>query len=259
MLSTDFCFGFELEAYTDDSPAYHIKKLLKKFNIEHFYKSVDFDDSIEPEDSTQKPYEFVSSIIPFSVNNIQKMQDFIIQGISTKIIMTNESCGFHVHFSWKHMTLESVIWALVVIASDDEAYNVFTQMPTYGKHSIRFISDSQANTDLLDRIRYWINSETDLYALTYNISNVVSNFKQYVLRIHPQGTLEWRGPREFMQNGERVELFTAHLYKAVLTIIKSLNQSEVNIVNTKPLTKGYFMQNYKSMRVGRIKFNTINK
>ena len=251
MLSTEFFFGFELEAYTDDSPTYKVKTTLKYVKAMDFWGEIHQDDSIEPEDPTQIPYEFVSVPIPFSVANIQKMQDFLMQGVNTGVIQTNETCGFHIHLSWKYMTLESVIWALVSIAGNDQAYNTFTQMSTGGKHPLQFTSDSQANTNFLDKVRYWLSSETDIEWLIHNIANEADNYKQSVLRIHPQGTLEWRGPRNFLTNGARIEMFTKHFYKSVLTLIKAIEAPKIETNTIQPLTKQLFLDSYTKAHYGQ--------
>ena len=79
--------------------------------------------------------------------------------------------------------------------------------------------------------------------------------KMTVFRIHPQGTLEWRGPRNFLnEEGDNLDLQNLYdlfknLYKLTQFISNSLNKKFIEI-NGEMISKQEIMKNILSQPKG---------
>ena len=147
-------------------------------------------------------------------------------------IETDEKCGFHVHISSPRMTLEEAKWIVMNIAMSDEyikLLTIFEDIDYYGE----FFGSYARKDFLLDLRKAFENNEVE------KLADLLNNEKYRVVRIHPQGTLEWRGPREFIGvNKEAIKDFFIKLYSVISMFIEILE---------KPTIGDYSKENFLSM------------
>ena len=254
LLTSEFKFGFELEAYAPESL---IKQCIVGNDREKDWDmNVDWDDSEEEEEShwdddqpiedddveidTEKlfdeikyicsqyfgsdikivsdgslgdnGFEFPTPPMSLTPTTIQRCIKFLNE-IHTKYgIYTDETCGFHVHFSFPQMNKKDMAWIVCQVAMNDKYWHELTQFTTE-YDSIEFLSN-WASTDFLTEIRDCINKDDGNLPDFKKLSSILSSDKYRLLRIHPQGTLEWRGPRNFMNEGN-INLIYEFFYKVL--------------------------------------------
>ena len=253
LLSSEFTFGFEFEAYVSD-------ETLEKYNLENEKSDNMSNEEIwgledtndvkdkdsqwwdeqdnEPEYDIDELYtnleyefskffgsnakvisdgslgtggfEFPTPPMSLTPSNIKHCIDFLNTCLNKWDIYTDESCGFHVHFSFPQMTVKDMSWIICQIAMNDNYWHELTQFSTE-YDSIEFLS-SWAKTDFLEEIRKCIDTEglPDFKKL----SSLLSSDKYRLLRLHPQGTIEWRGPRNFLNN-KNINLIYEFFYKVL--------------------------------------------
>lgn len=246
-LSTEFSIGFELEGVCDsdipelenrgylpgyhssDSPSGGSKALLDMLN-----KSLGLGDGkIERDGSLDThgcnstghawTFEYGSPIIPFTPTNMNRINKFLssLKDIGVK---TNDSCGFHTHISFKDITRNDVKWILFSIANDSELRQEVSEMEVEDGEPIKFYG-SYANDSWFEKLK--VNGSFDDWSL-----NLSTNEKYLIMRIHPEaGTIEWRGPRNFINDGSDAALIKSYikkLWKLILKIGKLVDEKEYN-------------------------------
>ena len=247
LLSTEFKIGFELEAICDNPnlrkdailPSYHsgnttlsgnVKKLFDMLNDKLGFGigKIESDSSIRTYGfgSGAWGFEYGSPIIKFNPGNIDKICKFL-KGLRDEKIFTNDSCGFHTHISFPGIDKESVAWVLFSIANDPELFKEVTVLEVnteivnfFGGYATKnYLEDLKALGDSMKESPLSTNRGT------------FSNEKYQVLRIHPQGTIEWRGPRGFLDSNrtiDYVEGYITKLYRLVLKIADIVTRKEYN-------------------------------
>lgn len=238
-LTTDFTIGFELEAVADCHseespwanksgylPSYHsgseprgvYKEIFDYLNdsLGLGEGKIESDGSLRASSSGDKTFEYGSPIIKFSPTNVAKIYKFL-QGLDGKYIYTNDSCGFHVHMSVPTLTKGDIAWILCCIASRDDLIKLVTELNTPEDGTINFKSSHYASADFLESLRSHLVNNDLKWVEAY-----LDQDKYRVLNIHSQGTLEWRGPRNFMNSGyeSSIKKFIVNLY----TVIKAIGQ-----------------------------------
>lgn len=266
-LSTEFKIGFELEGICVNDeltsgrtglPSYHsgsrptdnAKKLLDILNeklglgeghieSDSSVYSVGTQHTASGHEYTDRPdggdtwgFEYVSPIIPFNPTNISKMLNFL-KSLKDIGVVTNNHCGFHTHISYPDMDKESIGWVIFSIANDEKLYNEVTELDM-GEYKINFFSDYAKKNNLVKAKELGDSLKNDnKYATKY-----IDNEKYEVLRVHPQGTLEWRGPRNFINDGsaiKEIEGYIRKLYKLIVSIGDILGRNEYNGFNRKEI------------------------
>jgi len=243
-LTTDFTIGFELEGICTigeknygDLPGYHsrgtprgsVAELYDKLNDSFgFGKGViESDSSVSP--SSEKggwSFEWASPKMPFNPKNVEKMYQFL-KGLPELGVYTNDTCGFHVHMSYPDIDIINARWLICCMALDEQLYNMMTKLVVNDEKTLRF-NGYYASGDFFDEIkRYVINGDMR------SLNRVLSGDKYRVARIHPQGTIEWRGPRAFLdsQNPEIIKKFILQLYKVVNTLGRYAEKKEITTSN----------------------------
>lgn len=202
LLTGEFKFGFELEAIIkgpfdgdDYDEAY---EQINSFVDRYFPQSagVDSDESIEPSDDDDIPFEWPSPILELTPASIQKSIEFL-SALDGAGIYTNNSCGFHVHVSFPHISTESSGWLLLSLALNNKMRERISHFKQYS-----FLDRDYASDEYLDEIAYaYMNArENNNWDDFWNsFRKIVSDEKYRNLRVHPQGTIEWRGPRGFLE------------------------------------------------------------
>lgn len=212
LLTSDFTFGFELECIyngdevedtgedddeTDESSdnLHNVKVLMDNYFIgrnpsqKYFGKSHTHQDCSVHGDGYS--VEYSSNIFPCTPYWFDRIIKALEEMIGSGDFETNESCGFHHHLHFNNMTERDIIWIYCNMASDVNFYNTFKEYEGYDLYN-----DDYASFQSMEELNDAINEED------YDkILPLLSTEKFRAFRIHPQGTLEWRGPRNFMNEG----------------------------------------------------------
>lgn len=156
-------------------------------------------------DSDDVSYEWKSPIFNFNMENIQHVIKFLYSCLEQGYLRTNDSCGFHVHIGLPDKLLlnENRLWVLIKLALKDngEFIKKFFIYKT-GNYDIHFTDSRYADTNIVENIKRYakvVENIEDIYNL---IKTAYKGDKFVVFGQHPQGTLEWRGPRGFLDEGE---------------------------------------------------------
>lgn len=246
-LSSEFSIGFELEGICDSNnpelqssgslPGYHsanepsggAKVLLDLLNdrLGLGKGKIERDGSLNTNGANKTGhawcFEYGSPIIPFNPSNINKISKFLT-GLKDIGVVTNESCGFHTHISFKDITRDDVKWILFSIANDDELLNEVSEMQVDGEEPIKFYG-YYANNEWFRALK--VNGKLEDWSF-----NKQTDDKYLIMRIHPDaGTIEWRGPRNFINDGSNTALIKSYikkLWKLILNIGKIVDSKEYN-------------------------------
>ena len=251
LLMSEFTFGFELEAYINRDIFW--KYISDIDNIDN--ESMDDEEYEEYESSIvnnyntddYKPYfkyvaeyfsqwfgndckivndgslgfggfEFPTPPMNLTPANIKNCINFLmeIQKGPYKIY-TDESCGFHVHFSFPHMNHQDMAWILCNIALNaDDCLSDFSAFIKADGNQQQFFSKQWSDPTFLFNLQKAIKEEN-----WTEVSKIISSEKYRLIRLHPQGTIEWRGPRNFIsKNG--IQDITSFFYQ-VLKIAKHIS------------------------------------
>ena len=240
LLTNEFSIGFELEAIIDNEdlprsglPSYHsgsqvygnAKIILDKLNemLGLGEGHIESDSSVSPVGSVRTAsgheyndsihnswgFEYVSPIIKFTPTNIAKISKFL-KGLKNMGIVTNDHCGFHTHISYPDINKKDVAWALFCIANDNNMYKEVSGLDE-GDYKINFFAQPYATSASFDELK---NLGDDIsHHSSYANANIRVSDKYRMMRVHPQGTIEWRGPRNFINDGSNEKLITDYLKK----------------------------------------------
>lgn len=258
LLTSEFTFGFELEAICNDSSLYYDqdnikdyidnllvsgtsekqKKELAGHSAIHKDESVhgnndEYDD--EDSDGNEAPFEYGSPIFPctpFWFNKVIKtLRDMMNDGF-----YTNNSCGFHHHLHFNGMTERDMVWVYCNLAMDEDLYSKFAKLHGADDRDYKLYSDNWASQDAMLKLKDAVQNNN-----WEGVIEELNTDKWRAFRIHPQGTLEWRGPRDFMNRGnlDNINIFYK-LFNQLIGKIKTYMDSKV-LTGTN-ITKQEFFQ-----------------
>lgn len=224
MLKSMFKFGFELEGIYDgsryesnDSVAEYLDDVLNTAGNLHR------DGSLRAGKIERGvPFEYSTDVFDYTPKNVNNVIHFM-DGMNKNGIYTNRTCGFHTHISYPSISRTDVVWFIFYMCATgrmEEFYKL--------TKSINLFNRSYANKDCFELIRKYILLNKPSSALGY----IVSNDKYRSIRIHPQGTIEWRGPRTFLNKPTHKKniTFFKKLDKMISYFVESMN-SDVVYVN----------------------------
>lgn len=197
----------------------------------------------------------------FNISQMSNLKKMITRWAKDGIF-TNKKCGFHLHFRSSSMDIKDAAWIALhyALAKDRKLYDMLVKSPftpankfetnfsrTPGNDSmLRFaqaeLSDYMGMVALglendPEAMEEWLTPDGFQKMLFSMFQDKQGNFP--LLMIHPQGTLEWRGPRGVMdaviqmgsRASEKVSSNMTLLTKRAYDIIKEFN----NILNSKTL------------------------
>src|SRR6202167_952332 len=223
----EFKFGFEFECFMKTEDITN-KDLFDSLPIKFKITS---DESLESTSRIEKGVELVSEVLTLNPSNIIKSKQCIIR-LLKQGCFTNNTCGFHVHYSYNGMDYNEICWLLIVLSTNNEYRKLFSEFK-----DINFINKKHTDDKFLDEIRNIIAYYTE-GNITHEIISILTNNKFRLLRIHPSGTLEWRGPRNFMnsKNFGIISDFFVRLYK-VADLIDKISKTKSVTVDNQVITK----------------------
>lgn len=265
MLRNSFKIGFELEAFAPMGSFYdedYSEECCNYLNecdddrLGDFYNNINsffnrkyglrgythYDSSVKNYYNGYNGFEWSSPILEFTPTNLMKVKKMLID-LDNQDIHINSSCGFHTHFSYEGINDGDAAWIMLYIATNPTAYLTFTEFE-YRKdyemfpENVHFYNQRYADKEFLDKIKESFENK-DYNTLSENLCD----YKYRVLRIHPQGTLEWRGPREFLNSKNGIENYIKRLHEVVDVISTALNTKEI-----KGVSREEFLENLKCVR-----------
>ena len=220
-LLKDFSFGFELEG-TFNHHEITSSNLKRKFDrMLGGEGSMHGDGSLRAE-CGYTTFEYASPVIQFTPSNIQKVIAFL-DSLPSMYVKINRTCGFHTHISFKGITKQDAVWAMASMASDG-SYEEFLKLGRTNLHRAPYAKPTflrQAHECAVD----------GQYRKMARI--IVDNEKYRSIRIHPQGTIEWRGPRTFLntiKHSKNVAFFKK-LTKFIIKINESLDKDYTSTIS----------------------------
>ncbi len=257
VLLSEFTFGFELEACVDPNTirikvpnrkwendldefelndnrlyVYFDKPDLFKKLKKEFSKTFGNDINIIHDDSLNaNGFEFPSPTMNITPLNIKKTINFLSSLKKSKFkIHTDDKCGFHIHLSLPTLTLEDCIWLVCHLSLNEEMINELTSLKIENGKIIDFYNPKYTDIKYLKELKKSI--EDSDYQKIIDILND-GNEKHRILRIHPQGTLEWRGPRNFLnsENIQDIKLFFNKIIKITKWISLTLENKDILGIN----------------------------
>lgn len=217
-LLNQFYFGFELEG-TYNYSAIDRYQLTKEFNKRLNGQGDMHGDGSLRADYGYETFEYSSPVIQFTPKNLKMVLDFFdsLPSLNVKI---NRTCGLHTHISFEGINKENISWAIASMVAD-ESYKDFLKF-----NKTNFFNRTYASYRYLENAKRYLDRN---YISTFS-NTLVDNDKYRVFRIHPQGTLEWRGPRIFLNvnNHKKNVLYIKKLTALIKRINDSLDMVEVN-------------------------------
>lgn len=232
-LHGEYKFGFELEGiypFVTSFKQIH-QELIHIDNIWRSGKVID-DTSVKNFDTDeQMSFEYTSPILSFTPQNIQKTITFLDRSLSILGVTTNNTCGFHVHLSFPHINSIDSFWVLCNLAMNKQMLNKIMTLNTYiDKYD--FFDEDHANVNFLSRIKTSIEQKN-----LEQLSHEYNDSKYRVFRLHPQGTIEWRGPRNFLNDGDVkiIKQFFLLLWEVIGFISNALVNKQLNRISKKEL------------------------
>ena len=198
LLVNEFKFGFELEAIIENETKHSDATFAKVHSIiEKYFPDAAWpysDGSVYPDSRGGADFEWPSPVLTFTPETIRKCITFLAD-LPKYGIYTNKTCGFHVHVSFPSMTQTDIRWIVFQIGLDEDIKNTILQF-----HEMEFFNDEYAKKGYLDGIsRVVEDGDLSREEKIEQLRNWLTTDKYRNLRIHPQGTLEWRGPRKFLE------------------------------------------------------------
>ena len=241
-LLSNFYFGFELEGTYDDS------ETSSRFLEEKFNEMLDGTGYMHGDGSLRADYgfrtfEYSSPVIQFTPKNVQMVVKFF-DALPSLFVKINRTCGLHTHISYKGINRQDICWLMASMASD-ESYKDFLKM---GRTN--FYKGPYAKADFFKHAHLYLER-----GQLGNFSNIICNNEKYrSMRIHPQGTLEWRGPRTFL-NVNKHSKNVAYMKKLTEFIIK-INKT-LDLTETPLISKEKFL-NYAKNYINNLSFKDDN-
>lgn len=222
LLHSEFTFGFELEAIlrgdsTIADDAYEdysrsgdeyidlVHNEIKN-TLDYYLKSgsspqvsgksyVHVDSSIDPDNDEDFPFEYSSPILMATPKNFARVIKLLSE-MPKNDMRTNDTCGFHHHLSFKGMSYRDLVWIYCCLACDTDALKKFSE---FNGHEFKHWNYASFD-NILSLASALLEREWDKAA------EYIDDEKYRAFRLHPQGTLEWRGPREFLDKNNIEEI-----------------------------------------------------
>jgi hypothetical protein len=226
LLVNEFKFGFELEAiidgYDEDTWEEGYEEIQHIF-FGYFVEKGSVDDDGSIESSSGLTFEWASPVLSFTPQTIKQCITFL-DDLPKYNIHTNNTCGFHVHMSFPAMSPVDVRWIVFQVALDDTIQETID-----GLNDIDFFEMPHALKGYLTDIRKVVEGSFTKEEKINRLMKLLNDEKYRTLRIHPQGTLEWRGPRGFLQeyNRQVIKDFFLLLWKFISWITGAVSRTSM--------------------------------
>lgn len=228
-----------------------IYEVFKKYITNGNYGKMSDDGSIKEDEEYDYTFEYATPHMPFKPSVIEDMIKFFKELDKTNFYV-NDTCGFHIHLSYPDINKNDLIWVLCCLALDVNKLNLISYLERSGIKLFNNVNDENQYSSI--EMMEFINEEIkqkDWVELGFTLQKA----KEGVFRIHPQGTLEWRGPRNFLTSSEKkldvknlYDLFK-NLYKLTQFISSCLNKKFIEY-DGKKIFRNEILQNVLSQPAG---------
>lgn len=195
------------------------------------------DGYIDDDDNDNRTFEWRSPIFKLVPKNLSAIVKFLSEAVRDRGINTNKSCGFHIHIGFpdKKNVATDMFWVLCQMNVLNQGKKIKELQEFKGFEMVdRSYSSPQFISEIgesLEEIQREINNYDDK---DKNFKNVMADIftnemkKRYrdikytLLRVHPKGTLEWRGPRRFLDDKNR-KIISKFFFKKLHPFVKWVN------------------------------------
>jgi len=226
-LMSQFTFGFELEAYLNDSYANvdEFKDFVRNFfsetnNINNSRVVIKGDSSINPDgfvtchecdgtgnidgdtceecdgrgwynpgyDGDLFTFEIASPILAFTPQNLSKTIEFLTTAVNEYDVTTNGTCGFHIHIGFPFIFANSIDM-LWALCNLVLNPELFNSIKEF--NGVKLFNKHYATImPFINLKNYLIKNKLDKYDILQAIRIIYNSEKYRAFRQHPQGTLE---------------------------------------------------------------------
>ena len=169
------------------------EEIANAFNFKRSEIEIKRDGSLEPDEEEDYAFEWATPTMQFTPTNIQRCVNGLHALLKDGGYYTNSTCGFHVHLSFPDISDADCAWIVCKLSVDDDMLNKILSFK-----DIDFYNDDYASIDWLEELGDLIREGS-----FSGVKNYMSTDKYRALHIHPQGTIEWRGPRDFLNEYQR--------------------------------------------------------
>lgn len=272
-LLSEYTIGFELEGIAINYKKYEeFEKITNTyFKSSSTIKSIK-DDAFVDDASINKPtpqhypFEYRSPVFNLTPENISKIVSFIRSNLDKYI--TDESCSFHIHIGLPKTSIREDIetyWFLCQLVANEltgEFENKIKRFLNY--KDFKFEGREQEIFAPLNNINLIKKALQNLGRNHGTVKRLVRPFtieKYNFFRLHPQGTLEWRGPRGFITK-ETPELIKRFFFDMLIPLIKFMNdliEKNYLVYNNFKISKKDFYELLKKENPTKLKINKFNK
>lgn len=166
-------------------------------------------------------FEWASPIFKLTTENVYKIINFFDDLFKNTNVSTNTSCSLHIHIGlpYRKDLGKDLFWLLLNIASD---YKNIKFVSSY--KNIKLYNHTYASTNRLEEmhnmLEYYDSMEYQLNDVMEQLKNKFYNTNKYTtFRQHPQGTLEWRGPRGFMDT-RNLQIIKGFFIEKLIPLLK---------------------------------------
>lgn len=203
-----------------------------------------------------KTFEIASPVLKLTPLNISKTIYYLKTAVEEYEVETNETCGMHIHLGFPEIkegktNSINIFWALCHLASTpDEASKIlnYKGFKLYGKKYAK-LKVLENMHQMISRDYFPKDVSKDVVLNTLN--RFYNDDKFLVFRQHTIGTLEWRGPRGFLDRPNLIkDFFIKVLYGLVKFLNDSLDEDRLNFPNLdiSYITKEEFYKYFLSKR-----------
>lgn len=195
-----------------------------------------FDDSGMSGD--EGSFEFPSPPLALTPANIIRVIKFLETLRDEDIVFVNKTCGFHCHIGYpsKFNISQEWLWIITKLIegaekiNGDDPINFISHMK-----NIDFDNSNYAPTQTFNMVRRRClqnRDNTKEEIIDDLVSNLYKGTKFIMLGQHRQGTLEWRGPRQFFDKDKGIkEFFINHLIPFIKWMAKVSAQQTATFNN----------------------------
>lgn len=214
----------------------------RAYRMRHFYTERDRGSDYD------QPFEYSSAVYNCTPKNLQMIINALGKLVRNDDIYTNPSCGFHTHIHFKDMTERDMIWIYCKMVTDPDFLSTFASLKSGAKEIAKMFYGGWAGFSELKELEDRIKNEKWKQVL-----DLLSTSKWRAFRIHPQGTLEWRGPRDFLNYG-RIDYIKDYfmLFLNLLTHVKDYQDSKTISTNNGNMSRDDFFKNLEASSQRRI-------
>lgn len=187
-------------------------------------------------------FEYATNKIPFNAKNIEKIYQSLGR-LNEEGIYTNDSCGFHIHISFPDIDKKEVAWILCCLAIDEDLLQDLLKLDSDYGTIFLFSSRKNPNGEEIGgyaKYHYLLDIGNAIKENDYEkVDELLNNEKYNVFHIHSEnGTIEWRGPRGFLNHDDDkvIKSFILKWFKLISKIAK-MTQSTTYTANETTIDK----------------------